>query len=159
MTLEVNMLVMNNLNEAIAKAAINRSHLIFLPNSLKQDIEVPVIDLNKVLSEQLIDLPRAHRPKSIINQFKKLIDNVNKDEIFIDGIQILFDRSLAIEPLSLLKSCSMNKILMVCWPGNKTSTSLSYGIPSHPEYRVYKKSDLEDIVYLDLDVHLNRGML
>ncbi|MFC1776116.1 BREX-3 system P-loop-containing protein BrxF, partial [Pseudomonadota bacterium] len=58
-----------------------------------------------------------------------------------------FDRSLSLDPIRLLKNCSRKKTLVVCWPGEKSKSGLSYAKASHPEYRTYKANDLTDIIF------------
>ena len=149
------MLVMNDLNAAKARAAINRSRLVFVPASFQQDIDALAINLNEALSEQLINIPRVDRAKSVASLLGNLINQAATDAVLVDGLQILFDRSLAIDPLRLLEACSKNKTLLVFWPGDKTSAGLSYALPSHPEYRNYKESDLGDVIYLDTDAQIH----
>lgn len=142
------MLLMSNINQAKARAAINRSRLVVM-SSKPEDGELPDISLNQQLSEQLLNLPRSERARSIPQLLETLINQAESDDVVLSDLEILFDRSLATDPMRLLRACSRNKTLLVCWPGDKTSAGLSYGIPSHPEYRTYKASDLSDVIYCD----------
>lgn len=142
------MLVMDDISEAKARAAINRSRLVI--TSVKPDQDgLSEIRLNQQLSEQLLSLPRSDRARSVPQLLEALVNQVASDDAVLTDIEILFDRSLATDPMRLLRACSRNKTLLVCWPGDKTSSGLSYGIPSHPEYRTYKASDLSDVIYCD----------
>ena len=149
------MLIMKDLNEAKARAAINRSRLVFVPTSLQQDFDASAVNLNEALSEQLINLPKADRARSVAGLISNLVNQAETDEVFIAGLEVLFDRTLAIDPLKLLEACSKNKTLLVCWPGDRTDKGLSYALPSHPEYRNYKESDLGDVIYLDIDAQIH----
>lgn len=146
------MLQIGELKGAIAKAATNRSRLIVMCNAALDGLDLPNINLNQQLSDQLLNIPRKDRARSISPLLNSLILQADGDEVVLNGLDILFDRSLAIDPIRLLMACSKTKTLLVNWPGDRTSTGLSYAVPSHPEYRTYKASDLSDAIYLDVDV-------
>lgn len=155
------MLTMDSLSEAIARASLNRSRLVFLSDDQSSRAEFSsydLLNLNKSLSEQLMNVPRQERAKSVGQMVDSLISGNSSNEVLIDGIEILFDRSLAVDPIRLLGTCAKNKTLLVCWPGDKTSSGLSYAVPSHPEHRTYKTSDLNDVIILNADAQLHWGM-
>jgi hypothetical protein len=147
------MLRMDNLDSAIASASKSRSHLVFLSSCPPAGSSGhKQININSVLSEQLISIPRSERAKYVERMVGDLINNESSDTVLLHGLEMLFDRSLAIDPLRLLSACSKHKILLVHWPGDILSTGLSYAIPSHPEYRNYRASDLSDVILLESDV-------
>ena len=146
------MLIVNDLHEAINRASINRSKLvIFSGSGIHGFGDLEVVNLNKALSGLLISTSRKERARSVPQMVEKLIAKTGKSEAIIQGIEILFDRTLSIDPIRLLENCARNKTLLVCWPGNKTDSALSYAEPSHPEYRAYKYSDLTDVIFLEGD--------
>ena len=146
------MLKMGEVNEAISRASINRSKLIFIGNEGTHDIgSFKVINLNKALSALLISTSRKDRARLVPQMLEKLIADLGNSELVIQGIEILFDRSLLVDPIRLLENCSKNTILLVSWPGNSTDSALNYAEPSHPEYRTYKYSDLTDVIFLEGD--------
>jgi len=106
------------------------------------------LDLNKSLSEQLINVPKQDRTKLVSQLVADLIKGVPGESVLICGLEILFDRSLAVDPIRLLSTCAKNKTLLVCWSGDKTSSGLSYAVASHPEHRTYKASDLSGVIFL-----------
>ena len=145
---------MDDLNEAITKASANRSRLVFFVGDKiesKELSEHEQLNLNKLLSAQLINLPRSERARSVERIVSSLISEVSTDEVVVNGLEIFFDRSLAIDPVRLLEACSKNKTLLVRWPGDKTNSGLSYALPSHPEYRSYRQADLSDVILLESD--------
>lgn len=144
------MLSTNNLKEALACASLNRSRLVITSQSIEDVDTFLTLNLNKLLTEQLMTISRKERAKSVMLIMEKLIAETEKNEIMLSGIEVLFDRSLGIDPLRLLSNCSKNKTLLVLWPGDKTSLGLSYAGASHPEHRTYKASDLSDVIYLKL---------
>ena len=62
--------------------------------------------------------------------------------MLLDNIELLFDASLALDPLRLLEEISRNWTLVVAWPGHVEGGWLIYARPGHPEYRRYPVGDL-----------------
>jgi len=107
------------------------------------------VNLSLSLSEKLIEVPRQDRAKSAASLFAKLLHELNTRVLLLNHIEILFDKTLSIEPLKLLQSNAKNLTLVVAWPGEKTTSSLTYAMPSHPEYRYYKASDFGETIFVD----------
>jgi hypothetical protein len=62
--------------------------------------------------------------------------------VLLDHIELLFDASLALDPLRLIEEISRNWTLVVAWPGHVEGGWLLYARPDHPEYRRYPVGDL-----------------
>ena len=146
---------MDRLSDALIRAPLYRSRLIVVNAEQIEQIDSLSLNLNLLLSEQLISTPKQERAKSVALFLDQIIRTVSEDIVCLSGLEILFDRSLAIDPIRLLASCSKNKTLLVSWPGDKTSSGLSYATPSHPEHRNYKASDLSDVIFLTADAQLH----
>ena len=149
---------MDKLNDAILKATANRSRLVFFLGDKIDSQELSEheqLNLNKSLSALLINMPKSERARSVEHLVSSLVSEASTDEVVVNGLEILFDRSLAIDPVRLLEACSKNKTLLVHWPGDKINTGLSYAMPSHPEYRSYKSSDLSDVILLETDSEIH----
>lgn len=109
---------------------------------------LPSINIGLDLSAKLLEVPNNHHPKVAALFFAELIEQAHAQTLLLDHIEVLFDRSLALDPLKLLKACAKNITLVVAWPGVKSNSSLVYAVPSHPEYRSYKESELNEIIFL-----------
>lgn len=149
------MLHANSLSDAVARASLNRSRLLVLTNEQIGHVDLASVNINRELSELLVSISRQERVKSTKRLLDKLIIASPRDIVLLVGLEILFDRSLAVDPLRLLKSCAINKTLLISWPGEITNSGLSYASPSHPEYRTYKSSDLNDVIFLTADAQLH----
>jgi hypothetical protein len=108
-----------------------------------------VVNLGLKLSERLVEVPRQDRAKAAASSFVDLLHEQNTHVLLLNHIEILFDKTLSIEPLKLLQSSAKNLTLVVAWPGEKTASSLTYAVPSHPEYRYYKASDFGETIFVD----------
>ncbi len=152
------MLQLDTLSDAVARASANRSRLVFLSAQQAEHgdlVEYEPLNMNGLLSERLIGVPKQERARSIDQLVFSLVSGSVSEVVLITGLEILFDRSLAVDPIRLLATCAKNKTLLVCWPGDKTTSGLSYATPSHPEYRNYKASDLSDVIFLTADAQLH----
>jgi hypothetical protein len=76
-----------------------------------------------------------------------IIDEV-EPIVFLDNIEILFDKGLKQDPLKLLKGLSRNHLIVASWNGKYKKNKLIYANPDHPEYRVY---DSEDTIIVSMD--------
>jgi hypothetical protein len=109
------------------------------------------INLSLELSEKLLEVPSQDRAKSASVLFSDLVKDQQTEVLLLDHIEILFDRTLSIDPLKLLQSSAKNLTLVAAWPGEKSASSLTYAIPSHPEYRSYKASEFGETIFVDAD--------
>jgi hypothetical protein len=150
---------LGNLRESIERAKKYHTQLIvvfgesasqLLEHAASSD-DLPIMNLSLALSERLIDFPRQDRSRSASSVFTELIEEQQAQELLIDHLEILFDRSLSIDPLKLLQNNAKNITLVVVWPGEKNASSLTYAIPSHPEYRFYKVSKFDETIFIEVD--------
>ena len=113
---------------------------------------VVAINLGLDLSEKLIKVPRQDRAKASESLFTDILVSERNTHIFLlNHIEILFDKTLSIDPLKLLQKSAKNQTLVVSWPGEKTASSLTYAKLSHPEHRCYNASDFGEIVFIEMD--------
>lgn len=108
---------------------------------------VKPIRLSKVLSDLIYELSPRQRTMTVSNYFSGLLSNTHI--VYLTDIEILFDETLRINPVSILKDAARNGALIVNWPGKidiKTGL-LTYAIPEHNEY--YQSKLTEDILFFD----------
>jgi len=106
-----------------------------------------VINLNLDLSFELLELTEKQRVLRLPGLIAAIIEEV-KPIVFLDNIEILFDKSLKQDPLKLLKGLSRNHVIVASWNGKYKKNKIIYANPDHPEYRVY---DAEDTIILSMD--------
>jgi len=110
-----------------------------------------LINMDLELSEKLVDIPKQNRPKLITSVFADLLIENRSKVLCLDHIHILFDCTLSVDPLKLLRSNAKNLTLVVAWPGDKNASSLSYATPNHPEYRSYKVSEYDETIFIEAE--------
>ena len=115
-------------------------------NHLWNDDSRPLY-LGKELVILLRDLTPDQRTRTVVDFFTQLLNRT--ETLFLTDIEILFDRSLRINPLSILKNAARNQAIIVDWPGriNFSTGKLTY---ASPEYADYFCEDLtEDVLFFD----------
>lgn len=150
---------LSHLRQSIERANNYHSQLIVVSGKSASQLlehaasadDLFMINLSLELSEKLIDIPRHDRPKLASTIFTDLLDEQQTKVLLLNHIEILFDRTLLIDPLRLLQSSAKNLTLVIAWPGDKSASSLNYAIPSHPEYRSYKVSEFGETIFVEAE--------
>jgi len=94
----------------------------------------PVVNLGLELAKSLVDIPPAHRSAAAAEVTAKLLAE-RSDVVVVDNIEVLFEPSLKLQPLELLKQASRSATLVVAWPGSSESGALVYSTPGYREHR------------------------
>jgi hypothetical protein len=89
-----------------------------------------------------MEIPAKSRPLKVAKLLEDLLDDVEDDGVLLEHIEILFEASLKVEPLTLLRSVARRRLVVVMWRGEIEAGNFVYGFPGHPEYRSYPARDL-----------------
>lgn len=100
-------------------------------------LRLHVLNLNKELSHRMLQLTERQRPLKASKIVKEIINSKSQDVLLIDNIELLFDVSLKIDPMHLLKGMSRNKTLIISWSGQVDNGAVIYAESNHPEYKKY----------------------
>jgi len=100
----------DSLSDSVARAPLNRSRLIILANRQAKNIDYPLINVNQELSELLVSFSKKERVKSVKQLVDQLVMSTTGDVVLLSGLEVLFDRSLAMDPIRLLESCAKIKL-------------------------------------------------
>lgn len=111
-----------------------------LISGLAEHIGASVMNLGLELSTGLAKLPNKQRRLQAGNLLREIADeHASGDLLLVDNIELLFDTSLAINPLDLLKRLAHARRVVATWPGahreGSAGTRLTYAETSHPEHR------------------------
>jgi len=104
---------------------------------ISKNFAAPLINVNLEMSYRLLDLPVDKRASALSRLFSAVIKDTESDIVLLDNIEILFDKSLQQNPLSLLQNNSRNKVMVAAWNGKKENGRLIYANPDHHEYWAY----------------------
>jgi len=100
-----------------------------------------VLNVNLTLSSLLLDLTSRRRALDAAQLLEDSIPDL-PGLIVMDNLEILFDVSLALDPLRLLQGISRNRLVIATWSGKLVDDQLTYAEPGHHEYRSYPTSGL-----------------
>ncbi len=109
---------------------------------LGEGLGIRRIKVGEKLAEELLEVPANRRPLKVAGLLEDLLDDAGGEGVLLDHIEILFEESLKIEPLTLLRSVSRRRLVVVMWSGEIEAGTLVYGVPGHPEYKSYPAGDV-----------------
>lgn len=108
-----------------------------------------VMNVGVELGARLAALPQRQRVLQANVAMRDLADEyASGDLVLLDNIELLFDQSLKLDPLDLLKRHAHARRVVAVWPGELRDGRLSYAEMGHPEYQDY---DLEGVVPFKID--------
>ena len=107
-------------------------------------------NVNLELSQRMLELSKKQRARQVERIMQSLAAKAKADVLILDNLEILFDTSLKVDPLGLLKSVSRNRIVVAAWNGDISGGFLTYAEPHHPEHTSYREADV-DVIVLQLD--------
>lgn len=151
----------SRLAEKIQEAAHNYYRLILVLSPFAADrtkflqaageqLGYPLLNLNLILSEQLLGLTEQKRKAEVLTRLPALMYEAGGETVLIDSIEILFLPDLGLDPLKALQSASRNQTMVVSWPGTFDGQDLIYAERGHPEYRIYHNIRSADSLLLIL---------
>ena len=97
-----------------------------------------VMNVGAELGRRLAALPQQQRALQANVAMRELADEyASGDLLLLDNIEFLFDRSLELDPLGLLKRHAHTRRVVAAWPGHLDAGRLRYAKIGHPEYQDY----------------------
>jgi hypothetical protein len=109
-----------------------------LLRQLSERRQARVLNVGEALGRRLLHVPRTQRHLHVADLQKDLADEfASHGLLLIDNIEILFDRTLRISPLDLLKRLAQARRVIAVWPGDSREDRLSYATTGHPEHQDY----------------------
>jgi ABC-type uncharacterized transport system ATPase component len=100
--------------------------------------QVQVLNLGAALGRELLSLPKSRRHLLVPEVFKNVADAASAHGLLlVDNIELLFDRTLRVGVLDLLKTQSRVRRVVAVWPGELRDNRLSYAASGHPEHQDY----------------------
>lgn len=106
-----------------------------LLHHISQKMEIPLINLGLLLSQQLLSLTVRQRKLKVADIIEGILDEQNVPRIGVDNTEIIFEPSLKVNPVGLLKNISRNHLIIWTWNGDIEGDHLTYAYSGHPEYQ------------------------
>jgi hypothetical protein len=96
--------------------------------------QTQVFSVSAALGRELLTVPGTRRHLQAADLLKELADGfVSQGLLLLDNIELLFDRTLQLSPLDLLKRHAHARRVVAVWPGELQEGRLSYAATGHPE--------------------------
>jgi len=105
---------------------------------LSERRDAPVLNVGVALGRRLLAVPSTRRHLQAADLMKDLTDEKACQELLLlDNIELLFNRTLQLNPLDLLKRHAHARRVIAVWPGELRERRLSYAAKGHPEHQEY----------------------
>ena len=105
------------------------------------------LNVGGVLGRELLAAPITRRHLLAADMLKDLADRTaSHGLLLLDNIELLFDRTLQLSPLDLLKKHAHARRVIAVWPGELRQGRLCYAATGHPEHRDYGLESLVPFV-------------
>jgi len=98
------------------------------------ELKWPVVNVGKDVSGRLLSLTVRQRRLKAEEVVADAVDATGRRELCLDNTEVLFDPSLALNPVNLLLNLSRNRVLVTAWNGRLENGFLVYAYPEHPEH-------------------------
>jgi hypothetical protein len=113
-----------------------------LLHSLAKSKGVTPLNIGAELGGRLAGMPQRQRHLQTTAILRELADqHAPGDLLLLDNIELLFDRSLQLDPLDLLKRHAHARRVVAVWPGELQGDArtgrLTYADMGHPEHQDY----------------------
>lgn len=96
------------------------------------------LNIGSALGSRLAAIPQKQRPLQTNTILRELADqHAVGDLLLLDNIELLFDRTLQLDPLDLLKRHAHARRVVAVWPGELRDGRLTYAAMGHPEHQDY----------------------
>ncbi|KPL75309.1 hypothetical protein ADN00_13045 [Ornatilinea apprima] len=106
-----------------------------------QSFGIKHYNVSRALGSALMTVSTAERDRFAQEWLKDLIRGLREEPVLISHPDLFFHPSLKIDFFTLIRQISRSKQMIVLWPGEYSTDTLSYAIPDHHHYRVWKISD------------------
>ena len=125
-----------------------RSGKTRLLRQLGGKLKIEPLNIGMELGRRLAATPNKKRAFLSAELLREIADKEHTaDPLLLDNLELLFEPSLQINPLELIKRLAHSKRVVAVWPGELRGAHLVYADMSHPEHRDYS---LEGVVVLEI---------
>jgi hypothetical protein len=95
-----------------------------------------VCHVGAVFGQRLLSIPSTRRHLQAADLLRDLANEYSSHGLLLmDNIELLFDRTLRLSPVDLLKRLSHARCVVAAWPGEQSGDRLIYASTGHPEHQ------------------------
>lgn len=126
----------------------SRSGKTQLLRQLSAKFDSEPLNVGLELGRRLAATPNNKRGFSTGELLREIADKERADyPLLLDNLELLFEPSLQINPLDLVRRLAHSKRVVAVWPGELRGDRLVYADMSHPEHRDYSR---DGVVVLEI---------
>ena len=139
----------NDLNsKLILLVGQSRSGKTQLLRQVGAKLNIEPLNIGLELGRRLAATPNSKRGFSAGELLREIADTERTDRpLLLDNLELLFEPSLQINPLDLVRRLAHSKRIVAVWPGELRGDRLVYADMSHPEHRDYSR---DGVVVLEI---------
>lgn len=101
-----------------------------------------ILNLGLEFSRRLSGVPKRQRQLQAAGILRELGNESSRGLLILNQVEVLFDRSLQLDPLDLMKRQSHGRTVVASWPGIHRDGRLIYADTGHPEHQDYPVTGL-----------------
>ncbi len=111
----------------------------------------PLVSMDDVVCEPLLPLSETERAGQVNGLIDTALQAYVPGPVLVTDTDELFEPSLQLDPLLLFEHASRLLPLVVTWAGSFEHGRLSYAVPEHAHYHLWRRPDLcaDCIIQLD----------
>lgn len=114
-----------------------------LLRALAEHLQTATFNVGAKLGHRLAATPVSGRGFSTNELLREITDSARGDApLLLDNLEALFEPSLKINPLDLIKRLAHSRRVVAVWPGEMRDDRLVYASMGHPEYRDYTRDGI-----------------
>lgn len=118
----------------------SRSGKTQLLRQLSAKLNIEPLNVGLELGRRLAATPNNKRGFSAGELLREITNNHKTDgPLLLDNLELLFEPSLQVNPLDLIKRLAHAQPVVAVWPGELRGDRLTYADMSHPEHRDYSR--------------------
>ena len=126
----------------------SRSGKTKLLRDLGTKLHIEPLNLGLRLGRRLAATSKGERGFSASELLREIADQDGPaDLLLLDNLELLFEPTLKLNPLDLVKRLAHSKRVVAVWPGELRGDRLTYADINHPEHRDYSR---DGVVVLEL---------
>ncbi len=111
-----------------------------LLRALAQRLNGEALNVGATLGRRLAVTPVSDRGFSTNELLREITDGVGDDApLLLDNLEVLFEPSLKVNPLNVIKLLAHSRRVIAVWPGEVRNDRLTYAGMGHPEHRDYSR--------------------
>ena len=107
-------------------------------NELVALYDWPRLPVGQELSEALLSESPQHRPHTANRWIKARLSEMAPGPVLCAETDLLFELTLKLDPLRLMRDASKVTRLIVAWSASYTNNVLTYAVPEHGHYRTWR---------------------